>query len=212
MTRVPFRIGTTSYIIPADILPNVRYLADRVDDVELVLFEVEEGGSNLPDEGALAQLSQIAAQQDLTYTVHLPLDLQFGDDETNRQRSLKKALQVIAHTRALQPYAYILHVDGRSVRGEFHSQRWEEWRRRTRRVLEEMITQVNEPELLAVENLDGYAPEFWDEVLEGCRSAAVWIWGTSGMMGTIRCRIYSGISGKRACCTYTAIPSGTINR
>ena len=49
MKKTPFRIGTTSYIIPADILPNVVYLAGKVDDVELVLFEVEEGGGNLPE-------------------------------------------------------------------------------------------------------------------------------------------------------------------
>ncbi len=29
----------TSYIVPADILPNLRYLAGKVQDVELVLFE-----------------------------------------------------------------------------------------------------------------------------------------------------------------------------
>ena len=44
-----FRIGTTSYVIPDDILPNVEYLASRVDDVQLVLFETDEYGSNLPD-------------------------------------------------------------------------------------------------------------------------------------------------------------------
>ena len=44
-----FRIGTTSYIIPAQISPNVEYLAPRVDHVQLVLFEMDEYGSNLPD-------------------------------------------------------------------------------------------------------------------------------------------------------------------
>jgi hypothetical protein len=29
----PFRLGTTSYIIPADILPNAQYLADKVQDI-----------------------------------------------------------------------------------------------------------------------------------------------------------------------------------
>lgn len=43
-----FRLGSTSYVWPADILPKVRQLGPRVDDVELVLFEVE-GNSNLPD-------------------------------------------------------------------------------------------------------------------------------------------------------------------
>ena len=31
---LPFRLGTTSYILPADILPNVEYLAGRVEDID----------------------------------------------------------------------------------------------------------------------------------------------------------------------------------
>ena len=48
MSPYLFRFGTTSYIIPADILSNVRYLAGKVRDVELVLFEIDGGPSNLP--------------------------------------------------------------------------------------------------------------------------------------------------------------------
>jgi len=48
MKPTPFRIGTTSYIIPDEIIPNVRFLAARVEDVELVLFEADEGMNNLP--------------------------------------------------------------------------------------------------------------------------------------------------------------------
>ena len=59
----PFRLGTVSYIIPDDILPNVRYLADAVDDIELVLFESDEL-SNIPDEAAIAELADIAGAVD----------------------------------------------------------------------------------------------------------------------------------------------------
>jgi len=31
--RFPFRLGTTSYIIPADLITNVRFLASYVDDI-----------------------------------------------------------------------------------------------------------------------------------------------------------------------------------
>jgi len=48
MNPYPFRLGTTSYVIPADILANVRHLAGKVQDVELVLFEVDDGPNNLP--------------------------------------------------------------------------------------------------------------------------------------------------------------------
>ena len=43
-----FHIGATSYVIPADLAPNAEYLATRVDDMELVLFESPEWGSNFP--------------------------------------------------------------------------------------------------------------------------------------------------------------------
>ena len=52
----PFRVGATSYVIPDHILPNVEYLAPLVDDVELVLFETDEYGSNLPDTSVIERL------------------------------------------------------------------------------------------------------------------------------------------------------------
>jgi sugar phosphate isomerase/epimerase len=167
MKKVPFRIGTTSYILPADILPNVQYLAGQVDDVELVLFEVEAGGGNLPDAETIAQLAKIAVGNDLTYSVHLPLDLRLGDDDLSREQSLRKALQVMQATADLDPFAYVLHLDGRSIQQEYRSQNWRDWCVRTRRALSRLIEQVENPGLLAVENLEHYPPEFWDEALEG---------------------------------------------
>jgi len=38
----PFRPGTTSYIIPGEIEPNVRHLGGMVDDIEIVLFQSDE--------------------------------------------------------------------------------------------------------------------------------------------------------------------------
>ena len=75
MKPFPFRLGTSSYIIPADILPNAHYLAGKVKDIELILFEVDDGPNNLPSPEVIEELEQIAREQDLTYTVHLPLDL-----------------------------------------------------------------------------------------------------------------------------------------
>jgi sugar phosphate isomerase/epimerase len=167
MKDIPFRIGTTSYIIPADILPNVNYLAGKVQDVELVLFEVDDGPNNLPDEDTIAQLKRAAALEDLTYTVHLPLDLKLGGAEGERQSSIRKAIQVIDNTKALRPFAYVLHLDGRKIRSEFRSQRWREWTARTRDGLTELVDLMDDPALLAVENLDGYPPDFWDETLAG---------------------------------------------
>jgi sugar phosphate isomerase/epimerase len=87
----PFRLGTTSYIIPDEILPNARYLADKVRDIELILFEVDDGPNNLPSPALIDELLEIAQKHDMTYTIHLPLDLKLGDDGSERDQSLVKA-------------------------------------------------------------------------------------------------------------------------
>jgi sugar phosphate isomerase/epimerase len=109
----PFRLGTTSYILPADIAPNVHYLKDRVQDIELVLFEVDDGPNNLPGPAVIDELNALAAAHGLSYTVHLPLDLRLGAGGDESHVSLVKARRVIACTRALNPWAYILHLDGK---------------------------------------------------------------------------------------------------
>ncbi len=162
-----FRVGTTSYIIPADILPNVRYLADKVQDVELVLFEVDDGPSNLPSPEVVAELAQIGADHDLTYTIHLPLDLRLGADGDEKHVSLIKARKVVELTRPLNPCAYVLHLDGRAVRdlavGDTAVQQWQA---DSVRALELVAEWAGGPELLAVENLEGYRLDFILPVVE----------------------------------------------
>ncbi|AEV28959.1 sugar phosphate isomerase/epimerase [Sphaerochaeta pleomorpha str. Grapes] len=104
------RIGTTSYILADEILPNVRYLAPLVDDIELVLFK-SEGQDNYPSVQVIEELRSIAVEHDLTYTVHFPLDVFPGSrDRQERQKSLETYLKVIELTAVLQPFAYVLHL------------------------------------------------------------------------------------------------------
>src|SRR5208337_2974964 len=57
--RFPFRMGTIPYIIPAELLPNVNFLAGKVDDIELVLFESDEI-TNLPENATVKALKKTA--------------------------------------------------------------------------------------------------------------------------------------------------------
>ncbi len=107
----PFRFGTTSYIIPADIMPNVEFLRDRVDDIELVLFESDEY-SNLPPDADILSLSSVAAGSGLTFSVHLPLDVYFGNESREeRRRSVGKCLRIIELCRPLPKSAYVMHFE-----------------------------------------------------------------------------------------------------
>ncbi len=163
---LPFRIGTTSYIIPDDILPNVRWLVRRVRDVELVLFDVDDGQNNLPSPGVVRDLRTIAADNDLTYTVHLPLDLKLADDGCMRDASIDKARKVIECTASLAPWAYVVHLDGREVLGQSDPTALERWRTRATHALEIVAEWTRGAAQLAVENLDRYPPRLNDEVLD----------------------------------------------
>ena len=162
----PFRLGTTSYIIPDDILPNARYLAGKVRDIELILFEVDDGPNNLPSAEVIDELSFIAQQHDITYTVHLPLDLKLGEDGSEQDRSLVKAKRVIDCTRGLNPWAYVLHLDGRSVRTSTEVGLIRRWQDQSVRALELVADWTGGAEKLAVENLETYPLDFIQPVLE----------------------------------------------
>ena len=166
MQTIPFRLGTTSYIIPDDILPNARYLAGKVRDIELILFEVDDGPNNLPSAEVIDELLLIAQQHDMTYTVHLPLDLKLGEDGSEQDRSLIKAKRVIDCTRGLDPWAYVLHLDGRSVRTSTDAGLIERWQDRSVRALEIVSEWAGSPEKLAVENLETYPLDFIQPVLD----------------------------------------------
>jgi sugar phosphate isomerase/epimerase len=162
----PFRLGATSYVIPADILTNVRYLAGKVRDVELVLFEVDDGPNNLPSHEEIEEMRRLAAQHDMTYTVHLPLDLRLADEGVGRNDSIGKACRVIDGTRLLDPWAYVLHLDGKSVLNRSDPRSMERWREKAVRSLESIGRRAGDLQKLAVENLEGDPPDFYEPVLD----------------------------------------------
>jgi len=166
MQNYPFRLGTTSYIIPDDILPNARYLAGKVRDIELILFEVDDGPNNLPSSEVIHELSKIAQENDMTYTVHLPLDLKLGEDGSERDQSLVKAKRVIDCTCGLDPRAYVLHLDGKAVRTSTDADLIRRWRDQSVRALEIVSGWAGSPDRLAVENLETYPLGFIQPVLD----------------------------------------------
>jgi len=148
----PFRLGTTSYIIPDDILPNVAFLADKVDDVELVLFESDEL-ANIPSASTVRRLAALASEHRLTFTVHLPLDIHTGSvEEARRQLSVEKCLRIMDRAAPLDPVSYILHLDG-DRRGGVPSADIPRWLANHRRSLAELLGHVP-AERLSIETLD----------------------------------------------------------
>ena len=165
--RLPFRLGTTSYIIPADLVANARFLSTRVHDMQLVLFDLADGVSNLPSAAQVHELAAIGRATGLTYTVHLLDDVRLTDAAGAPHPSLARAAMVIELTRRLQPHAYVLHLEGRDVRAAVpHSPALVHWQEEQAIALEQLAALVETPSQLAVENLEGYAPDFVTPVVE----------------------------------------------
>lgn len=175
--RLPWRVGTTSYIVADDLAANAAFLAQYVQDMQLVLFDLPDGPSNLPDAAAVAQLAAIGARSDLTYTVHLIDDLGEEDAPPTHQAepsllsSLESARKVIDRTRALTPWAWVCHLDGRAVRaGGFEHAALDAWQAQIIQVVAQASAYVDEPERLAIENLEGYPPEFVTPVVAAAQT------------------------------------------
>lgn len=161
--RFPFRLGTTSYIIPDDLVPNVECLAPLVDDVELVLFESHEM-SNLPDADSIRKLEKLKRQQDLSYTVHLPLDIELGSPEEDvRMQSVEKCRRVIELTVPLDPFAYIVHFHG-EMRGRRPAGDMDRWRKALDRSANDLLAAGANPGLLCIETLD-YPFEYVSDIV-----------------------------------------------
>ena len=145
----PFRAGTTSCILPYDVLPNIEYLANKVDDIELTIFE-SDAIAPLPEQSTVFALANIAALHDMTYTVHLPLDIAVGDtDERVRRDSVEKCLRVINRLQILNPCGYILHC----VQNSRDKSDCNTWLQQIETSLGELCEAVSS-ELLFLETLD----------------------------------------------------------
>ena len=162
--RYPFRIGCTSYVIPDDLLPNVRFMADTVDDIELVLFESGKW-SNLPDERTVASMQRIADKHDITYSVHFPIDRRAGADDPEERAAFQRYVAAIIRLTAELPLSgYLLHLEGlddENDPGEL---------RRWKTACTAFCEQLNDsfPDVhtkICVENL-GYTPELHAELVE----------------------------------------------
>jgi sugar phosphate isomerase/epimerase len=139
-------------VYPAEILPNAQALAGVVDDIELVLFE-SQAFSNSPAPAVIERLAALAAAHDLTFTVHFPIDRQLGHSAASeRQAMLSQIRRVLALTAPLDPYAYILHLEG--IDAQADAARVAQWQQAVLPSLADIVPLLREPQRIALENLD----------------------------------------------------------
>lgn len=107
---LPWRLGATSCVLPADIMTNVRVLAPLVDDVQLLFFE-SAAKSLLPQPLDVQVLRDLAEEHGLSYTVHLPTDLALGAPaRAKRQEGIAEILRLMDQLAPLGPQSFDLHL------------------------------------------------------------------------------------------------------
>lgn len=161
MERLPFRLGSTSYVYPAGLVENARRLAAEglIRDMELVLFDLDDGPSNFPDAATIRELQAVAANHDLTYTVHLPLDLRLRENGGPEHISLVKAKRVIEATLPLDPAAVVAHLETAGYDDPA-------WVAQMAEAVQMVAGWLPSPDLLAIENLESYDPALVATVAE----------------------------------------------
>lgn len=111
-TGQPWRLGTTSYVYPADVLPNVERLAGYTQDIELILFQSPDA-ANLPSPEVIEKLDHLRRVHNFTFTIHFPIDRQLGHpDRQHRAELLAQIATIVKRVQPLDPFAYILHPEG----------------------------------------------------------------------------------------------------
>jgi len=154
-------IGTTSYVLPDDYIPNLRLLAPLVDDVELMFFE----GANLPAEGDFRRMTDLCRRDGFGVTVHLPVDADLSHPRPGeRQRALEVCLRAIELTLPLAPRAYVVHPAAPTA----YPKNLEAFGSRRQALAESLgaLAEVTGPSRLAVENLEFPFAWVWPVVEE----------------------------------------------
>lgn len=153
--RYPFRLATTSFIHPAGYTVNVKRLAPLVDEIELLFLERD----NLPALHTVNALRELAAALDVTYNIHLPMDISLADPSPSiRKRSRNDILKALERVAPLNASTHTLHVAFHHT--VIHPNTVQAWQERAVESLSRLLVSVPVPvRRLSVETLN--FPPVW---------------------------------------------------
>ena len=149
----PFKIGTTSFIYPDNYLPNVTLLGPFLDEIELLLFE-STGIDSILTNTLIRDLYDLSKAMDLTYNVHLPMDISISDPDPTRQQQATDVLaKIIDRISPLCPSTHTLHIPFSEE--SYASDNVAKWQERVRRNLEKILAAGIQGNSISIETL-GY--------------------------------------------------------
>jgi len=151
-----FRLGTTSFIVPDHIIPNVIKLGPFFDEIELLVFE-SDPPDVLPSEEDVKTLLSLSRDLNLTYNIHLPTDVSLSDESAQkRQVAADTLLSIIDRFAPLNPSTYTLHLDmPQDIRQDMENKKKiEAWVNTTRNGLNALLSGIDDPGIISIETLD----------------------------------------------------------
>jgi sugar phosphate isomerase/epimerase len=147
-----FKLCTTSFIYPDNIIPNVRKLGPFFDEIELLIFE-SIPCSVLPSPRDIKELKNLAQEFDLTYNIHLPVDVSLTDiSRTKRDQAVETIKQVIDITGLLNPTTHTLHLEFEEYKNS--SLNYDDWYKRSFDAMGKLCALLDKPEIISMETLD----------------------------------------------------------
>ncbi len=167
------KLGATSFLIQEDYVPAVRFIAEQCEDIALLLVETGKQGELLPSRQDIREIAAVCDGEGVSVHVHLPTDADF-DSAAGAQKTVADVRTAVERAAPLGPHSFVLHVDFPSLQGVFldtpkaeRSLLDEARKGWTAAALRDIADCLPSPEQLAVENLETYPPDFWDEWIEG---------------------------------------------
>lgn len=138
--RFPFRVSAPSFVYPDDWVANVTLLGPYLDEIELLLFESKN--SSLPSENEIITLKKLMHRHEITFNIHLPLDLNLGTTDTDSaQYAINQLAKIVKLVHPLSPTTYTLHLHCdlpmHTSASQVHS-----WQMRTQQNLSDLLDMI----------------------------------------------------------------------
>jgi sugar phosphate isomerase/epimerase len=229
---LPVKIGAPSMVFGENLLENAYLLAGMVDHIEIVLFYTPTL-HNFPSVGEIKVLKKLGADEDVSFSVHLPAFLEIAcRNWKKREKSVQLVIDLINFMDELNPMYHILHipytsptltpVPGLYFTGE-HRDKFIDWTQRAMESLETIQLRVGQSDKILVENIN-YSPifleSFWKLGLCGfCLDMGHLMLGresvsgvTKQFMPVIREIHLHGVTGHEEHLSLTVLPEARVSK
>ena len=151
----PFRLAAPSFIYPAGYATNVQRLSPLLDEIELLFLE----RNHLPSADEITELRDLADRMDITYNIHLPMDISLAHPSPDIcDRSIDAAVEAVVLAAPLNPTSHTLHLTFQEM--DRQPEDVQAWQQRAIRSLALLLEMAHLPaSSLCLETLD--FPPLW---------------------------------------------------